>query len=48
VTKADAMNTPNSYSAEELARRRTSSRRLAWALGAAVLAIYIAGMLVQR
>lgn len=35
-------------SPEELARRRAGSRRLAWALGAAVLALYVAGFFFQR
>lgn len=33
---------------EELARRRAASRKLGWALGACVLAIYLLGFLVQR
>jgi hypothetical protein len=44
----NVVETPAAFSADELARRRAASRRLAWALGAAVLAIYLAGMLVQR
>ena len=35
-------------SAEELARRRAASRRLGWWLGAAVLAIYLIGLLIRR
>lgn len=38
----------SSFSDEELARRRTSSRRLAWIIGAAALAIYVAGFFIQR
>jgi len=44
----NAMNAPAAFSADDLARRRAASRRLAWTLGAIVLAIYLAGMLVQR
>lgn len=33
---------------QELERRRAASRRLAWALGALVLAFYVVGMFVQR
>lgn len=36
------------FTTEELARRRASSRRLAWAIGAAVLTLYIAGFFIQR
>jgi hypothetical protein len=35
-------------SPEELARRRAGARRLAWVLGLAVLALYIAGMFFKR
>ena len=35
-------------SPEEVARRRANARRLAWALGIAVLAIYVAGMFFKR
>lgn len=38
----------SSFTDEELARRRAASRRLAWAIGAAVLVIYIAGFFIQR
>jgi len=33
---------------DELARRRTTSRRLAWALGAIVLALYVIGFFIER
>jgi hypothetical protein len=36
------------FSAEDLARRRTASRRLGWAIGAAVLALYLIGLLFKR
>lgn len=36
------------FSADDLARRRTASRRLGWALGAAVLALYMIGFFIQR
>lgn len=36
------------FSTEELARRRLASRRLAWILGAAALAFYLAGFLLKR
>jgi len=39
---------PGSFDTEELARRRAASRRLAWALGAVALAIYLVGMLFKR
>ena len=35
-------------SAEELAERRRAARKLAWILGAAVLALYIGGLFVSR
>lgn len=40
------MNEP--FSAEDLTRRRTASRRLGWAIGAAVLALYLIGLLFKR
>ncbi|HMW76848.1 MAG TPA: hypothetical protein PKL28_10315 [Rhodocyclaceae bacterium] len=39
----DATLTP-----DELARRRAASRRLGWALGIVVLALYVLGFFVQR
>jgi len=42
-----AVVTPE-MSPEELARRRASSRRLAWALALAVLALYVAGLFFKR
>jgi hypothetical protein len=36
------------FSAAELARRRAASRRLGWALGAVVLALYLLGFFIQR
>lgn len=50
----DARQTPNvpetqaGFTPEELARRRASSRRLAWILGAVALAIYLTGMFFKR
>ena len=34
--------------AAELARRQAAARRTAWALGAAALALYLIGFLIQR
>lgn len=39
---------PEGFTADELKRRRVASRRLAWALGALALAIYLAGFLYYR
>lgn len=36
------------FTDDELARRRAAGRRLAWALGAAVLALYVIGFFIQR
>lgn len=36
------------FTAEELARRRAASKRLAWALGAAVVALYLIGLFIKR
>ena len=36
------------FSDEDLARRRASSRKFAWLIGAAVLALYIAGFFFKR
>ncbi|MDP2795150.1 MAG: hypothetical protein Q8O25_13930 [Sulfurisoma sp.] len=36
------------FSDEDLARRRASSRRLAWLIGAAVLALYVIGFFFKR
>lgn len=38
----------SSFSATELARRRASARRMAWLIGAAVLALYVIGFFVKR
>jgi hypothetical protein len=38
----------SSFSETELARRRTSARRMAWLIGAAVLALYVIGFFVKR
>ena len=46
--KEDETNTTSTFSAEELAQRRQASRRLAWILGAAALAFYLAGFLLKR
>ncbi len=35
---------PSAFTPEELARRRANGRRLAWVLGAVVLALYLYGM----
>jgi hypothetical protein len=40
------MNLP--FSEEDLARRRTASRRLGWLLAAAVAAIYLLGLFIKR
>lgn len=42
------MNAGTPFSAEELARRRAGARRLAWLLGAVVLAIYVVGLFIKR
>jgi hypothetical protein len=45
------MKTPDTapaFTEAELARRRAGARRLAWVLGALVLAIYLVGMLFKR
>lgn len=39
---------PSSFTPEELAVRRAASRRLAWALGAAALIVYLTGFFLQR
>jgi hypothetical protein len=39
---------PHIFSPEELQRRRSNSRRLAWVLGAVVLALYAIGMFIPR
>jgi|JI61114C2RNA_FD_contig_61_1458328_length_470_multi_2_in_0_out_0_2 hypothetical protein len=36
------------FSDADLERRRNASRRLAWLLGIAVLAIYIVGLFIKR
>lgn len=36
------------FAAADLARRRSAARRLAWGLAAAVLAIYLLGLLIER
>lgn len=36
------------FSDADLERRRNTSRRLAWLLGIAVLAIYILGLFIKR
>ena len=42
------MNPVPAFTPDELARRRTAARRLGWVLGAAVLALYLLGFLIQR
>jgi hypothetical protein len=44
--KVPAVSEP--FSGEDLARRRAASRRLGWAIGAAVLALYVIGLFVKR
>jgi len=39
---------PPTFSETDLERRRAASRRLGWLLGAAVLAIYLIGLLIKR
>ncbi len=36
------------FTPEDLARRRTASRRLAWVLGAVALSIYLLGLFFKR
>lgn len=36
------------FTAEELARRRNTSRWIAWALGAIALSLYAIGFYIQR
>ena len=40
--------TDSTFTPDDLARRRTASRRLGWGLGAAALALYILGFFIQR
>lgn len=42
------MSTGTPFSAEDLSRRRAGARRLAWLLGAIVLAIYVVGLFIKR
>lgn len=42
------MNVSVPFSGEDIARRRTASRRMAWLIGAAVLAIYVIGFFFKR
>jgi hypothetical protein len=42
------MDAPAAFPAEELARRRQASRRLAWLLAAVVLTLYVVGFFIQR
>jgi hypothetical protein len=39
---------PEPLSAQELQRRRSNSRRLAWALGGLALLLYAIGMFIPR
>jgi hypothetical protein len=48
MTTNQTPETPASFTPEELELRRTASRRLAWILGAAALAIYLLGMFFKR
>jgi hypothetical protein len=43
---APAVSEP--FSGDDLARRRAASRRLGWAIGIAVLALYIIGLFFKR
>ncbi len=36
------------FSEADLARRRSASRRLGWAIGAVVLALYLIGLFIKR
>jgi hypothetical protein len=36
------------FTDDELARRRAGSRKLGWALGAVVIALYVIGFFIQR
>jgi hypothetical protein len=36
------------FTADELARRRIASRRIAWVLGAVALTLYVIGFFIQR
>jgi hypothetical protein len=42
------MNVSTPFSEDELSRRRAGARRLAWLLGAVVLAIYVVGLFIKR
>ena len=42
------MNVSAPYTDDELQRRRSASRRLAWMLGLVVLTIYALGFFIQR
>jgi len=42
------MDLPQGFTPEELGRRRAASRRLAWILGLAALAIYLLGFIYYR
>ncbi len=43
-----AVDLPEGFTPEELDRRRAVSRRLAWVLGLAALAIYLLGFIFYR
>ncbi|HPT49327.1 MAG TPA: hypothetical protein PLS67_02695 [Accumulibacter sp.] len=43
-----AMNDSEGFTTAELERRRASSRRLAWLLGAVAVAIYVIGFAFYR
>ena len=45
---AGEMNVSAPYTDDELQRRRSASRRLAWMLGLVVLTIYALGFFIQR
>lgn len=36
------------FSSEDLARRRSASRRLGWLIAAAALLLYLAGLFIKR
>jgi hypothetical protein len=48
MDKDSEANTAATFSPEELAQRRQTSRRLAWILGTIALALYLAGFLLKR
>jgi hypothetical protein len=43
-----AFPTPHTFDEAELARRRSTSRRMAWAIGLAAALIYLGGFFLQH